>query len=310
MGDYADALVDSMIERSVMDPDYDPDEQPSRRRRPKKSNMPRETKPLLSIAEVFEMVPGTDKDAVWINPGLTGVLHTMKRTKSKKGQPMYICSHKDMSGSAEIGVTFFDECKFDEGDVLEIFGKGLRRTEYNKLQQISLGRDTEIHKIGRAAGWKAAETASAPAGAGSGSTARETPPGGFRGNNDGTNSVVFGATVGMAMKESLAIHTKLCGDKLAPALCSSEFWAAVHETASDIIRISIALEKGKLCPSVRDRNKTPDEKKAEAEAAEKTRLEEIEKARIAKEQEEAAKAAAAKKATPAGSASDSSDVPY
>lgn len=263
--------------------------------------MPRETKPLLSIAEVFEMVPGTDKDAVWINPGLTGVLHTMKRTKSKKGQPMYICSLKDMSGSAEIGVTFFDECKFDEGDVLEIFGKGLRRTEYNKLQQISLGRDTEIHKIGRAAGWKAAETASAPAGAGSGSTARETPPGGFRGNNDGTNSVVFGATVGMAMKESLAIHTKLCGDKLAPALCSSEFWGAVHETASDIIRISVALEQGKLRPSVKERNRSPEEKAAEEKAKADAEAERIRK------EEEAKKAAEKAKGT---SKDDDQDVPY
>ena len=66
---------------------------------------------------------------------------------------------------------------------------------------------------------------------------------------------VAGQTVGMAVKESLALHTKnLATEEVNEAVCTGEFWAAIHETASDIIRISLLLEKGKLAKPVRERN--------------------------------------------------------
>jgi hypothetical protein len=271
--------------------------------------MAREKKPMLSIAEVREMVAPDPKDrdaeAVWINPGLTGILTKIERTRTKKPpvKDMFICTLRDATGSAEISMTLFEQCEFVEGDILEVFGKGLRRTIYNGLEQISLGRETEVHKLGHssehakaaAAAKQAAPANSAPAGA---------PPSSI---NRAAEPVIYGGTVGMAMKEALSILLRDVKD-VAGALNSSEFWAAVHETSSDIIRLSLALEKGKLAPSVKERNRSPEERAAEEAAhaeAEKNRLAAEEAARKAKEAEEASK----RRAEPAGKAVDD-DVPY
>lgn len=65
---------------------------------------------------------------------------------------------------------------------------------------------------------------------------------------------VNGQTVGMAMKEALNL---LCGnlahDEVVAIIIEPSFWASVHEVASDIIRVSALLEKGKLARPVRDR---------------------------------------------------------
>ena len=273
-------------------------------------------KPMLSVAEVREMVApdpnDRDAEAVWINPGLTGVLTKVvhSQTKKRPTKDMFICTLTDLVGSAEISMTLFEQCEFEEGDVLEIFGKGLRRTVYNGLEQISTGRETEIHKVGTSAHRGPDKPAqSAPAVGAQGQF-----KGGFHANDDPkpASTAVYGGTVGLAMKESLAIHVGLCGKDLVGALSSSEFWAAVDETASDIIRVCLKLEKGKLAPSVRERNRTPEEvaaEQAEALKLETERLAAEEKAR--KEKEEAEK----RRAEPAGavrtnSKNDDSDVPY
>lgn len=259
---------------------------------------------MLSVAEVYEMEPGTKDEAVWINPGLTGVLTVIKRARSKKGQPMFICTLQDLTGSAEISMTLFDQCEFNEGDVVEVFGKGLRRSEFDGLQQISLGRETEVHKVGTSAhgNRETPPPASTPAGA-------SHPPTGQPDNRSADHGI-FGGTVGMAMKEAIKIHIDLCGQDVDPvvaALCSNEFWAAVHETASDIIRISLALEKGKLAPSVRERNRSPEKKAAEEKAAlEKAEADRKEQERIAAE-----KAAAEKKNAASSKSADGEDgLPY
>lgn len=266
---------------------------------------------MLSVNEVFEMLPGTEKDAVWINPGMTGIVTAIKPTKSRNNQPMFACVLKDATGSAEVTMTLFDECittkgdKITVGDVLEIFGKGLRRTEYKGTQQISTGRATEIHKVGRSAHEPEQSRSETPNGG------ERSPGGGYHGtDSDPKGPGIFGGTVGMAMKESMALHTRgIEGEHLVNALCSPLFWAAVHETASDVIRISLALERGKLCPSVKDRNKTPEEaaeeEKERKEAAEKAEIERIEKEK--KAAEEAAKSKGAGKGT---KDKVDDDVPY
>lgn len=246
---------------------------------------------MLSVAEVFELTPGDDLNATWINPGMTGVIWAIKQTKTRKNQPMFICTLKDGEGSAEISMTLFDHLStstgvaLKEGDIIEIFGKGLRRSEYEGLQQISLGRTTEIHKTGSSAHYKPQDKAPAPQ---AGSEIRAP----ISTERQPQVDVIFGGTVGMAMKESLAIHTKLAGEALPGALCSPLFWGAVHETASDIIRISLHLEKGKLAPSCKERNRTPEEKAAE----EKARIEAEEKAAAEKAEAERKEKEAADKA--------------
>ena len=270
---------------------------PAQRQEPK-NNMPRgATKQMLTLGEVYEMEPGTEQDAAWINPGFTAVISKMTRTKSRSNQPMFICTLQDPSGGkAELGVTFFDTCEFTEGDVLEFSGKGLRRTVYKGLQQVSIGRETAVIKVGRSAHTPAPSQTPGPgAAAAPGSVAS---PGQLVG--------IFGGTVGMAMKESIALHTGgYEPEAMEEILNTPDLWEKVYTTASDIIRISILLEKGKLAPSVSKRTQSPQEKAAE-EKAEKEKAEAAEKARLAKEAEEKAKANDAKKVQQ----DDTDDIPF
>ena len=106
---------------------------------------------MLSVAQVFEMQAGDDQEAAWINPGFEAVVANIKSTQTKAGKPMHICTLRDTVGSAEISMTVWSKAPgFTEGDRIEVYGKGLRRTEYNGLDQVTLGKETEVHVLGKA----------------------------------------------------------------------------------------------------------------------------------------------------------------
>lgn len=66
---------------------------------------------------------------------------------------------------------------------------------------------------------------------------------------------INGASVGMAMNQALGLLTRdWKRQDIVAAVCSEDFWYAVSETASDILRVSRHLESGHLAPSVRERN--------------------------------------------------------
>ena len=56
------------------------------------------------------------------------------------------------------------------------------------------------------------------------------------------------ATVGMCLKEACSICGQLGTDPFSP-----EYYRQVHEIASDLIRVALHLEAGKLAPSAKDR---------------------------------------------------------
>ena len=63
---------------------------------------------------------------------------------------------------------------------------------------------------------------------------------------------VFGGTVGMCLKEACAIVNALGTDPFSP-----DYYRQVHEIASDLIRVSLNLEAGKLSPSAKERAAKP-----------------------------------------------------
>lgn len=201
---------------------------------------------MLSVAEVLELPPGDEQNATWINPGFIAEVASIKATSVRStGNPMNICTLKDTSGSATISMTVFGAVKFGIGSTIEVSGKGLRRTEYKGLEQVSVGKETEIHVV------NLGKTPPPPA--------NSEPVAGQR-MPDGTEPTapVYGATAGMAMNHALDLLTKgLDVTEVARRVCTAEFWAAVHETASDIIRVSRMLEAGRLAPSVKARNAPP-----------------------------------------------------
>lgn len=64
----------------------------------------------------------------------------------------------------------------------------------------------------------------------------------------GNHAPVFGATVGMAVKEAVGIVREIGIQPLTP-----DFYRMVNEIASDIIRIALSLESGHLVPKLSDR---------------------------------------------------------
>lgn len=190
---------------------------------------------MLSVAEVCEMQAGDKENTVWINPGFVGVVRSINpRVGAKNTWP---CMIADTVGSSTIEICLFKAPNFNEGDLIEISGKGLRRTEYNGKPQAAIGKDTEIHVLGRSVHHEEQKERAATS----------------QPSVNGQLQPVPGQSVGMAIKEAL---TALVPGNQA-RLNSTSFWFEVHQFASDVIRISRQLEAGKLAPSVKERNAPP-----------------------------------------------------
>lgn len=189
---------------------------------------------MCSVAEVCEMNAGDKLNPSWISPGFQGVVRSIETKTSRDGKKYYPCTIADSVGSSTIEVSFFNYPKFKEGDLIEISGKGLRRTEFNGKPQAAIGKDTEIHVLGRSVHH---EEQKERAVAGQPSVNGQLQP-------------INGQSVGMAIKEAL---TALVPGNAA-RLNSTSFWFEIHQFASDVIRISRQLEAGKLAPPVKERN--------------------------------------------------------
>jgi hypothetical protein len=198
------------------------------------------TKELLSIAEVYEMTPGDKDSPVWVDE-FTGVVNSIEQKQGKEsGKKFWTCVIGDLTSPAEIQMSVFTAPKFSEGDVIEVTGQGMRRTEYNSTAQVTISKNTQVLKVAQSAHHQEQQQRKA-----------ESAPA-----VNGKLFTVRGETVGMAMNNALDILTKHFDtrDQMIERICHPNFWASVHDLASDIIREARALEAGKLAPSVRDRN--------------------------------------------------------
>jgi hypothetical protein len=230
----------------------------------------------ITVAELLEMQPGDKQNAVWINDDFEAVM-----TDLKPGQKVTTAILSDPhSPNIRIAATFFgrDCARFDR-KLVHFSGKGMTRTEYKGTQQITIGDKATVQVLG-----------AAPAGA-----AKNNPATGGASGGASGSSVIHGATVGMAINQATAAIAKAKGNEFTPAyLNSSAFAQDLHFTASDIIRVSRALEAGKLAPKAADRN-DPDFKKKQEEAAAKAEAdrkaaEEAERKRIEEEERAANRA--------------------
>lgn len=180
----------------------------------------------LSVAELTELP--TDS---WVNDGFTAVIRSIERKVSKANKPFWKCKLADTTGSATVGMTLFVSPKFNEGDQVDFLGSGIKfknGTQYGP--EVSVGDKAEIHVVGKSvhAPEQAARAAvGAPA-------------------VNGTPQPVNGQTVGMAMKLATDLLIE-GGDSIA--LDTQAYWQRIHAIASHIIRVSRALEAGKLTPA-------------------------------------------------------------
>jgi len=193
----------------------------------------------LSIAEVFELPSGDKDNPSWVGE-FTGVVNRLTPKTSKEGKKYWVCVIGDLTGSAEIEMSVFTAPKFYEGDVIEVTGQGMRRTEYQGKAQVALSQKSQVLKVAASAHHEEQQHRRAD-------------------SRSALNSAAFtvpGPTVGMAINNAIDVLTKNLDtrDAIIERLCEPGFWMAVHETASDIIRLSRLLEAGKLAPSVKERS--------------------------------------------------------
>lgn len=216
---------------------------------------------MLSVSQVCDLQPGDEQNASWINPGFAGVVQAITSKKTKAGKNFWPCVIADVNEDrCTIEMSLFTAPKFRAGDLIEVFGKGLRRTEYNGNAQATMGRETQIEVTGgRQERREVAPRAMPPRDDSRGGNGGEPPP------HDEAHAAaaalakvshlrINGQTVGMAMKEALAVLTSgLTHDEVVERLIAPSFWASVHEVASDIIRVSTLLEAGNLAKPIKDR---------------------------------------------------------
>jgi hypothetical protein len=176
-------------------------------------------------------------DESWVNGTVEAHCIKIEPVAKKAGGQFYKAHLSDGGSESLATMSLFIAPKFQPGDIIRLSGSGIKKTSYNQKAQFSTGKDTKIdvspgvQKIQTSVHGAMAEHAN--------------------------SELVSGQTVGMAMKEALALrsigHTTIM-DQL---LTSPGFWAGVYETASDIIRVARMLEHGKLADPVRSRNPKP-----------------------------------------------------
>lgn len=218
------------------------------------------TNKCLTIAEVCQM-----RDGEWVNEGVIARVSTIENKtagpKAKKpGSKFWVVTLVAEDGPENVELSLFFAPKFREGDLIELTGKGIKFTQNNYGNKLSIGQETEITVVSNATRERAPAPRSSatqddsrggnsPAGSHEPTETKHSlyiqPPAGVR---------INGQTVGMAMKESLALLTKdLTPEQVVQRVVQPAFWEAVHEVASDVIRVSLILEAGKLAKPVKER---------------------------------------------------------
>lgn len=190
----------------------------------------------MSIADVLDLPAGT-----WLEDGFTGVVSELKQMTSRKTQrPFWIFKVSDANGAVEAESAIFTAPKFANGQVIVVTGKGIKYEGAGDYgHKISVGKTAEWQVLGNSVHHEEQQERKA-----------EGQPA-----LNGQPFPVSGQTVGMAIKEALSLLTKgLDHAEIMEQLPAVTFWASVHEVASDIVRVSKLLEKGKLAKSVRERS--------------------------------------------------------
>lgn len=212
----------------------------------------------FSVAEVLEMNVGA-----WVNGGMIAVVRKIENSPPQAKRKYWRVDLEDtVTRGATISVSLFFAPKFREGDTIEFTGKGIKRDEFSGLARVSIGKNTEIHVVDRNARQGAPLPGNTrpppPGGADERGTPpaqhQEPPPGdGAGGEAPKSAPYIEGQTIGMALKEAIAL-TARCYPAVDRALPDDpQFWEQVFNTASDIARISHHMKKGHLAPSARQR---------------------------------------------------------
>lgn len=200
----------------------------------------------MSIAKVPTLTEVIDHPG-WLNHGVSVVVVSITQKVSgpkakNPGRKFWVCKVADPVGRETAELTVFGAPpNFREGDAIELTGKGIKLEDSQYGAKLSIGKDSEVSVFGQSAHHEEQQER----------RAHSQPA------VNGALPQIAGQTVGMAVKEAIAVIREAfpgpdgldCGHLNDP-----EFWLQVHNTASDIIRVSRILEAGHLAPMVAKRD--------------------------------------------------------
>lgn len=187
---------------------------------------------LLSVHDLLQLPTGS-----FVEPGFTAVVRSTQPASGKK-PPKAILA--DVTGSATILATLWSRPKMSVGEQFEFSGKGIKISEYNGTNEVSIGDKVAIASIGMSV-HHAEQVERAAVGSPSVNGQPASPPN--------------GQAVGNAIKEAQETLRYIYSPEEVGALLKqpSMYWDSVYELASDQLRVARLLENGKLKPSIKER---------------------------------------------------------
>lgn len=182
-------------------------------------------------------------DESWINGSLEAFVLKLDDVPKRAGGSFTKATLGDKPGDYTNCVTMslFAAPRFAVGDRIRLGGGGIKKTSYQGKPQIGMGKSstTEVVRVGGERIQAAMDRSPAPNG-----SAPASSPG---------PSVIHGATVGNAVKETFrALTHGLSPQELAEDLQAPEFWERLKMHASSFIRVSQELESGNLSEKPED----------------------------------------------------------
>lgn len=241
---------------------------------------------LITIGEILELSPGDRQNATWINDDFEAVVSDVKRGNGKAPSTAVLTDPHN-NGIAIVGNFFGSDPSRFAGKVCHFSGKGITRTEYKGVQQITMGDKATVQVVGDA------PKNGSSNGATNGSSSNGHANGNGNGHANGSSAahtagvMIEGPTVGMAINQACEC-IRQSNDAVGPYFTSPQFSKDLWTIASDIVRIARVMQSGKLADSPKHR---ADPEAAKREEEERKAKEEAE--RKAREEQERKKATAA-----------------
>ena len=192
-------------------------------------------KPPTTVAAMLSLPPDS-----WVNEGFTADVTSITPGQGKNGRPYWKVELHDPSSGAQIKTALFTTPRFSAGQSIEVTGQGIKYKNGQYGAEVSIGEKATIRVVN-------GQPAAAPPFAARPATPQPVAPRPIPATPAPQGGPVNGQTVGMAIKEALALHGK-CFDgpfDLANALQDVGWWVKVENTAQRIIAISRGLESGK-----------------------------------------------------------------
>lgn len=183
-------------------------------------------------------------DQSWINDGFIATVLKVDTVPKKAGGNFWKLTLGDSLGDYTHGCTMslFAAPRCNPGDVIRVTGKGISKKSYQGKPQVGMGKESTLEVMPSSARIQSNVESSIAE---------------VKGNRaaEKAECMIPGQTVGMAIKEALALHSiGLDNQTIKLQLTAPGFWSDVYATASDIIRVSRLLESGKLCDPVKQRS--------------------------------------------------------